>query len=57
MIAGGRLQDGVGNLGLLILGVGRGGAETDHCQEGDGDEEHLGKHVVFLRRGGEVVAS
>lgn len=55
MITGSQLPDGVGNSGLLVLGVGRGGAEADHCQEADGDEEHLGKPVVFLRRGGEVV--
>lgn len=56
MIAGSQLPDGVGDSGLLILGVGRGGAEADHCQEKDGDEEHLEKPVVLLRRDVEVVS-
>lgn len=56
MIAGSQLPDGKGNSRLLILGVGRGGAEADHCQEKDGDEQHLGKPLVFLRRDGEVLS-
>jgi hypothetical protein len=56
VIAGRRLPDGVGNSRLLVLGVRRRVAWTDHRQ-GDSDEEHIVTHVVFLIRWDEVVGS
>lgn len=42
VVAGVRLPDGVGNVGLLILGV---GPEADHRQEGDAGENDLERHL------------
>lgn len=41
MVAGSRLPEGVGDGGLLVLRVGRGGAEAGHHEEGEAGEDDL----------------